>query len=292
MQQSIITDALLPIAIALIMFGMGLGLTKQDFSQLGRSPKPIAVGLFGQLVLLPLLALGIALSFNLSAELAIGLMILAACPGGTMSNVISQLARANIALSVSLTSVCTLICMVSTPWMIHSAILYFGAETPPNYSLGRTSAGLVIITLLPVLLGIFFRAKFLRIALSIEVYFRRFSLLFMLSMIVALVIKEWQLLLDSLEQVFLACIALNFISILIGALLGKSAQLSDRDSVTLGIEVGIQNATLAIFIAITFLQEPAYAITAGVYGLVMYLGPIPLILWAKYRLKNSVQACA
>ena len=115
-------DVFLPIALALIMFGMGLGLTKQDFTRLWLTPKPVLVGLFGQLILLPIIAFGICTWFELPPALAIGMMILAASPGGTMSNVLSQLAKANLALSVTLTSICTLVCVFTTPWLIHFSI--------------------------------------------------------------------------------------------------------------------------------------------------------------------------
>jgi BASS family bile acid:Na+ symporter len=121
MTDSILTQIILPLVLALIMFGMGLSLTKQDFLELGKEPKPIAIGLFGQLLILPLLAYAIAVFFDLSEHLAVGIMILAACPGGTSSNILSHLARANLALSVSLTAVTTLICVVTTPLIISFA---------------------------------------------------------------------------------------------------------------------------------------------------------------------------
>ena len=117
MEASIFTQVLLPVAIALIMFGMGLSLTIQDFTRLAKAPVSIGVGLLGQIILMPLLALGICLTFKLDAPIAVGLMILAACPGGTTSNVFSQLAKANLALSVSLTAISTFICVFSTPFI-------------------------------------------------------------------------------------------------------------------------------------------------------------------------------
>jgi len=286
MNASILTEVLLPLALALIMFGMGLSLTVQDFTRLWKTPLSIGVGLIGQILLMPLVALGICALFDLDAPLAVGLMILAACPGGTMSNVISQLARANLALSVSLTAISTFICVFSTPFIIQFAINNFAGESGVTFSLLNTAIGLFVVTLVPVMIGIGVRRYQEKWALSAEVFFRRFSLFFMILMIIALVIKERALLVSSFEQVFFACLALNLCSIIMGLLLAKTFRLNFIDSITLSIEVGIQNATLAILIAISFLDAPEYAISAGVYGLAMYLGPLLLVMWAKKERKK------
>lgn len=281
MQDSVLTQVLLPAILAVIMFGMGLSLTRADFSRLWQTPKPIFVGLVGQILLLPILAWGIAVLFNLPAELAIGLMILVACPGGTTSNVISQLARANLALSVSLTAVTTLICVFTTPWIIQFAIQQFAADQVQSFSLLNTSLGLMLLTLLPVILGIAFRARWEQRALAIEGIFRKISLLFMVALIIAIVIQEIDMLLASFDQIFWATLVLNFAAIATGVWLAKLTGLALPEKVTLGIEVGIQNASMAILIAITFLSNPAYATSAGVYGVTMYIGAVFLAVWAK-----------
>jgi len=287
MNASIFTEVLLPIALALIMFGMGLSLTVQDFTRLWKTPLSIGVGLLGQLVLMPLLALGICLAFDLDAPLAIGLMILAACPGGTMSNVFSQVAKANLALSVSLTAISTFVCVFSTPFIIQFAVNHFAGEQAVEFSLLKTSIGLFVVTLVPVVIGITCRRYFTDWSIKTEVFFRRFSLVFMIAMIVALAIKERALLVESFDDVFLACITLNFISVALGLLLAKTFNLSFIDAMTLAIEVGMQNATLALLIAISFLDSPEFAITGGMYGLFMYIGPGLLIFWAKSKRKQQ-----
>ncbi len=286
MNPSVFTEILLPLALALIMFGMGLSLTLQDFTRLWKTPLSIGVGLFGQILLMPLVALGICVLFDLDAPLAVGLMILAACPGGTTSNVFSQVARANLALSVSLTAISTFICVFSTPFLIQFAVSNFAGEQVVEFSILKTSIGLFVITLVPVALGIACRRYFTDWAMRTESFFRRFSLLFLIIMIVVLVIKERELLLSSFGQVFWACIALNVSSIVMGLLLAKTFSLSFIDAITLAIEVGIQNATLAIFIAVSFLDAPEFAVTGGMYGLAMYIGPALLIMWAKSKRKH------
>ncbi len=283
MNASIFTEVLLPLALAFIMFGMGLSLTKQDFTRLLKTPKPVVLGLFAQIILLPLAALAICLLFNLPAPLAIGLMVLSACPGGTTSNLISQLARANLALSVSLTALSTLICVFSTPFIIQYAVQSFAGNAAPEFSLLQTAIGLFVITLVPVLIGIIIRQFYQQWAIKVEVFFRRFSLVFMVAMIIGIVIKEREMLMNSFGDVFFACFALSIFTTLLGVFLAKLASLSTKDGITLGIEVGIQNATLAMLITISFLQSPEYAISAGIYGLTMYLSPLLLMLWAKRK---------
>jgi BASS family bile acid:Na+ symporter len=281
MTDSFLTQIIMPLVLALIMFGMGLSLTKQDFLELGKEPKPVAVGLFGQLLLLPLLAYGIAIFFELSEHLAVGIMILAACPGGTSSNILSQLARANLALSVSLTAVTTLICVVTTPLIIRFAIEAFNDTPTESFSLLSTTLGLIFITLIPVLIGILIRHKFSEFAIRSEALFRHLSTAFLIFMIVAITYQERESLVESFVLVSEAAFSLNLLAIGTGLLLGLIFRLDKRDAVTLGIEVGVQNSSMAILIAITFLGRPDYAIAAGVYGLAMYVGAGLLIFGAK-----------
>ncbi|MBG9995618.1 bile acid:sodium symporter family protein [Pseudoalteromonas sp. NZS127_1] len=290
MNASILTEVILPLALALIMFGMGLGLTTNDFTRLFKSPLAIVMGLIGQLVAMPLLALGLCYLLNLPTPIAIGLMILAACPGGTMSNVLSQLAKANLALSVSLTAASTAISIITTPFIIGFAMSQFAPADDATFSILITSLGLFFITLVPVAIGIWLRHFKSDFAIKAEPFFRRFSLFFMLMMIAALVIKERDLLVSSFNDVFWACIALNIGSMVVGWLIAKCSKLNLTDSLTLSIEVGIQNASLAILIAISFLNKPEYAVTGGVYGLAMFIGPLLLIGGLKLKNKRTARA--
>ena len=275
MTESFLTQYIAPLVLAFIMFGMGLSLTKQDFQQLWRAPLPIIVGLFGQLMLLPLLAYFLALVFELPSNLAIGIMILAACPGGTSSNIISQLARANLALSVSLTAISSLICVLTTPLIIQFAVSQFGQQEQQSFSLVSTTLGLIFITLIPVIIGITLRHYFA------EPFFRHLASSFLVLMILAIVIQEKATLASSFSAVFTSALTLNLVAILLGIGLGLIFRFSARDCVTLGIEVGVQNSAMAILIAITFLQRADYAVAPGVYGVTMYIGAFLLVFLAK-----------
>ena len=272
------------------MFGMGLSLTRDDFRELWREPKPVIIGLVGQLLLLPIIAYLVAIAFNLPEHLAIGLMILAACPGGTSSNIISHLARANLALSVSLTAVTTLVCVVTTPLIIKFAVNEFSDNSGESFSLLSTTLGLIFITLLPVLLGISLRHRYSARAIKVEPFFRRLATLFLIAMIIGITVQERNTLVASFSQVFTASLTLNLVAVATGLILGLLFKLVPRDSVTLGIEVGIQNASMAILIAVSFLNRPDFAVTAGVYGITMYIGAGLLVAMAKRFRKPDINS--
>jgi len=283
MQSTVFTAIFLPLVLASIMFGMGLSLQLKDFARLAKLPKPIFVGLFGQMLLLPALAFAIALAFNASAQIAIGMMLLAACPGGSTSNLLSHLAKANLALSISLTAITTVICVFTTPLLIAFSINYFSEGEPVEFSLLKTSLGLIVITLVPVALGMLTRHRFINIALRLEPIFRKLAIVFMLLLIVKISFDEREMLVEGFPDLYLFTIGLNLSATLLGMLLAKLFLLNHKDRITLGIEVGTQNATLAILIAVSFIQEPAYALIAGGYGLMMYLGAAGLVLYSRNK---------
>lgn len=281
MQESVFTSVLLPLVLALIMFGMGLSLQVADFVRLAKMPKLVITGLVGQLILLPLLAFGIAKLFNAPEYVAIGMMILAACPGGTTSNLFAHLAKANLALSISLTAITTVICVFSTPWIIAWSMDYFTNGNAIEFSLLNTSLGLIIITLVPVLIGMLVRYKSTSFASVAEPWFRRLSIVFMILLIIKISYDEIDMLISGFPDMYLLTISLNLLATALGVFLAKLFLFSKRDGVTLGIEIGTQNATLAILIAVTFINEPAYAIVGGTYGLMMYLGASLLLIYSK-----------
>lgn len=287
MQASVLTEVLLPLALAFVMFGMGLTLTLSDFARLLKAPKAVLTGFIGQIILLPMMALGLCFVFDLPDYIAVGVMVLAACPGGTTSNLISHVAKANLALSVSLTAISTIACVFSTPFIIQFALDYFVKENTPDFSIIQTVIGLVGISIVPVILGMTIRCFNSRFATKTESFFRQFSMYFMLLMIVGVLVSERNNLAASFERAFLVCLTLNLSSVLLGLGLAKLSNLAFKDSLTLAIEIGVQNAALAMLICITFLDAPDYAIAPGVYGVAMYIGPALLALWAKRKMRNK-----
>ncbi|WP_394129114.1 bile acid:sodium symporter family protein [Shewanella maritima] len=287
MSSSILTDLLLPLSLAIIMFGMGLTLTHLDFTRLWQTPKPILIGMLGQLLLLPLIAFALAVGLSLPVEVAIGLLILAACPGGTMSNLVSHLVKANLALSISLTAISSAICVFTAPLIIQFAVYYFAGQQAAEFSLLSVSLGLLLLTLIPILVGMLVRRYAREWAIRVEVWFRRFALIMMLFLIIGLVYQEWHTLQQHFMSLFGVCILLNGLAITVGWGLAKANGLTIQDGFTLAIEVGLQNSTMAMLISISLLQMPSYAISAGIYSIAMYVGVLGLITFNKVMNKSQ-----
>ncbi len=288
MQETVFTQFVLPGVLALIMFGMGLSLTASDFVRLFKMPKPVLIGIFGQLIALPFVALGLALVFSAPTEIAIGLMILAACPGGTTSNLISHIAKANLALSVSLTAITTMVCVFTTPLLIKYSIGFFSEEQSVSFSLLDASLGLLVISIVPILFGMLFRKGFSTIALKAEPWFRKLALVFMLLLIVIITYQERDMMSVAFPDVFLLAMGLNIGATAVGLFLAHVSNVSAKDGLTLGIEIGTQNASLAILIAVSFIKEPSFAIAAGVYGVTMYIVAFCLVALKRNSLKAKV----
>lgn len=288
MQDTIFTQVLLPAILGIIMFGMGLSLVKEDFVRIAKVPKSVAAGLFGQVILLPLFAFALVTAFSAPIEIAIGLMILAACPGGTTSNLISHIARANLALSVSLTAITTVICVITTPFLIKFSISHFTQSDTTEFSLIGISMKLVILLIVPISLGMLLRHFFSKVARRAEPFFRHFSTIFMLMLIGIIAYQEREMMQASFPDIFYITFSLNIGATIMGVLLAKAFSLSKKDGLTLGIEIGTQNASMAMLIAITFIENSAYSIAAGIYGVTMYLGAFLLVGYHKMTLPRAV----
>ncbi len=282
MADTALVNLALPMMLAIIMFGMGMTLTPQDFSRVVRQPRAALIALFGQFLVLPGLALVVATLMDLSPPMQVGLMLIAACPGGAMSNLICHLACGNVALSISLTAVSSLLTLITIPIVVGLSLAIFGGgEATIQMPVLQTILTLLGIVVVPVLMGMVVRGHAAAFAERSERHFSILSLAFMILLIIAIVLSERATLGSALVEVGPAVLLLNCLAVLAGLLLGLSANLPRRDVVTLCIEVGIQNSTLAILLALTVIGQASLAIPAGVYGLLMYASAFVLIAWAR-----------
>jgi BASS family bile acid:Na+ symporter len=279
MNPSILTEVFLPLSLAVIMFGMGLTLTWDDFRRILIYPKAVALGLVNQLLVLPAIAFWFCISFELPAELAVGLMILAACPGGATSNLIAHLAKGDTALSVTLTAISSLITVITIPIIVNFAIVYFipGGEQQPLNVLGTVMA-VLIITIVPVFIGMIVNKKRPSLALKLDRPFRIISIVFFVAIIVAALLKERANIAEYFSAVGPAALALNLATLALGYFSARFLGLGKKQSVTISIESGIQNGTLGITIAATLLVNSQMAIPSAIYGLLMFGTATVLIL--------------
>lgn len=249
-----------------------MSLTPADFARVAKTPRSALSVLSAQLLLLPLAGFSVAFLLDLPPALAVGLVLLASCPGGTTSNLFSYIARANVALSISLTAVAGAVTTVTIPLWVNGALAVFGRDHAEwQFPVLRTIATLFLFTLLPVFIGMTIRYWFPRFAQKSQAWVSRLSLGFILLLTVGLIYWERDMFMTFLPQIGMAVIVLNAAAVLAGWSFAYFARLNFADTSTSIIEVGIQNSAMAIVIATAIIQDPEIAMPASVYSASMYL---------------------
>lgn len=283
MEASFLTTIFLPLALFVIMLGMGLGLTVGDFRRVVQQPKGVAVGLVAQLALLPLVGLGLAHVFPLSPELAVGVVLLSACPGGPTSNLMTYLARGNVALSITLTALSSLATVFTIPLVVNVALGQFmDTATDLRLPLVATMVQIAVITLVPVSLGMVVHKLAPAVAARLERGVKWLSLAFLGLIIVGLLARERANVASFFVQVGWVTLTLLVVTMALGYGLARLLRLNHPSATAITVEVGIQNGTLAIAIASTpiFLNRPTMAIPAAIYALLMFLVGGIFAAWA------------
>lgn len=260
------------IALIIIMLGMGLSLVPRNFKQVLQSPAVIALGAVNQLVVLPLVAFVLLLIFPVSPEVAIGIMIVAACPGGATSNLITNLVKADTALSICLTVISSMVTIVTIPFIVNFALQYFSAAGVQTVQLDPvdTIKKIFIVIVVPVIVGMWLKYKFPNFAERMDKPVRVLSLVFISLVVLGIVYEQRANMLIYFQQAGLIALLLNLIVMAIAYFSVCSLIKSGRDAMTVAIESGIQNGGLALLIAVSLLNNPSYAVAAIVYSLVMF----------------------
>lgn len=274
---------ILAISLMIIMLGMGLSLVKNDFLRLFQHPKAILVGLLNQIILLPLIAFVLISLFGVGADIAIGVMILAACPGGPTSNLITYLAKGDAGLSISLTTANSLITIFTIPFVIDFALGHFlQANEMIQINKLQTIVQIFAIVIIPVSIGMWIKRARPAFANKMNKPVKIASGIVLILVIVGLVLKKKADLIPYLQQAGWTTLALNLATMAIGFITAKIARLNLRQSITISIESGIQNGTMAIAIAAGILMNDNYAIAPAVYSLIMFLtGGVIIAVGAK-----------
>ena len=282
MQSNLFTAVLLPLALAIVMLGMGLSLVPEDFKRITRYPKAVAVGTVCQVLLLPLIGALITLVVPMQPAIAVGLIVLAVCPGGPSSNLVTYLAKGDVALSVTLTAVSSIITVFTIPLFTNLALQYFlGKSAAIALPIGSTMLQIFLITLLPTAIGMVIRHQFPDTARRLEKQMSRFAVGLLALIIVLLLVREGSKLPGFVVQVGIGVVLLNLLAMLAGFLAGKLFRLSLAQQICIAIEVGIQNGTLAITITAGLLNNPDMAVPAAVYSLFMYVTGFGAILYGR-----------
>lgn len=270
METSLLTTVLLPLAIAIIMMGLGLSLTIDDFKRIVVYPKAVVIGLFCQMILLPILCFFIAKGFGLPPELAVGLMLLSAAPGGATANLYSHLAKGDVALNVSLTAVNSVLALFTLPFIVNFAIDYFMQTDQVVPMQFKKVIEVCSIVLLPVSIGMLMRSKATEFALKLEKPVKIMSALFLTLIIVLAVLKEKDNMSQYFQVVGVPALVFNILSMVIGYYIPRLFKLGEKQAIAIGMEIGIHNGTLAIYIALSVIGNSAMSIPPAIYSLLMF----------------------
>jgi bile acid:Na+ symporter, BASS family len=272
MQSSLLTAVFLPLALGVIMLGLGLSLKVDDFKRVVLFPKAALIGLGCQMVLLPAVCLGVAHAFALPPELAVGLMLLSASPGGATANLFSHLAKGDVALNITLTAVNSVLSLATMPFIVNFSLSHFlgaGRVIPLQFD---KVVQVFAIVLVPAAIGMLIHAKKPQAAAAMNKPVKILSAVFLILVIVAAVLKERSHVVDYFRQVGVAALVFNLASMALGYFLPLAARLPKKQAIAIGMEIGIHNGTLAIAIASapTLLNNSTMAIPPAIYSLVMF----------------------
>jgi len=277
----LIIDILLPISLVFIMFTLGLGLTILDFKNVFDEPKAFILGITNQMIILPLVAFFVIFIFALSGEIAVGMIILACCPGGVTSNMVTKLAKGDTALSISYTAVVSIITVITLPLIVGFSVQHFMGSNAPPISILSLGLIMFIITTIPVCLGLYVNMKYHNIANSFIPIANKISTLLFVIIVAGALASEWKTFINNLNILGPSIITLIIIMLLIGYNSAKWFNLNKSKAITIAIESGIQNATVGITIGNIILNQGTgisiLSLPSGVYGILMYMVCLPFI---------------
>tara|TARA_B000000532_G_scaffold100612_1_gene80645 strand:- start:2359 stop:3216 length:858 start_codon:yes stop_codon:yes gene_type:complete len=276
-----IIDIFLPVSLMFIMFTLGIGLTVENFKNIISQPKALILGLVNQMLLLPLIAFFILLIIKLPSEMAVGMMILACCPGGVTSNMLTKLAKGDTALSISFTAIVSIISVITLPIIVSFSMQYFLGSNAPSINILSLGMTMFCITTIPVGIGLFINTKYHDFSVSFSIISNKISTILFVIIIAGALTSEWEAFINNLNLLGPAIIALIFLMLFIGYYSASLFNLNKEKSITIAIESGIQNATVGITIGNLILNQNTglsiLSLPSGVYGILMYLVCLPVV---------------
>ena len=265
-----IAKTIAPVCLAIIMFGLGLGLTVADFTRLLKIPRDFIVGFFGQVILLPIVAFILIQIISLPPELALGTMIIAAAPGGVMSNILTKFANGDVALSISLTAVVSLISVITVPLIIYNSADFLGIEITKKISMVNIALKMFVAVTIPVIFGMIVRALMTDYIVSKTLLVQRLSLILFLVIFTAIWVEEWNRIVSFLARAGLIALILNLTMIFLGYYLAKYLASGVEQRKCISLECGLQNGTLAVFVGTQLFDNVVFMVPTAAYALIMF----------------------
>lgn len=294
--MNIFVTVFLPMTLFVIMFSLGLSLTIHDFSRIVTHPKAFALGLFSQMIMLPAIGFLIASSFGLTPELALGLVILSLCPGGATANLLTQIAHGDVALSISVTSVSTLLAVVTMPLMVKVMAGHFLGVEASHVNVTALGLSMLALTALPVCGAMAIRHFAQRFAVAIERTVSRVALALVVVVIGIVLVQNWGMFIDNLPILGPSVLTLNALLLLGGVTLARIFSLSEGQATAIALETGIKNAALGVTVGSLIVDHGGevspISVPSGVYGITMYAMCLAFTLWRRGRAAPTRAAAA
>ena len=273
-----IAKQIAPLSLAVIMFGLGLGLTVNDFKRVISFPRDFIVGFFGQVILLPIIAILLIQIIPMPLEIALGVMIIAAAPGGVTSNILTKFANGDVALSVSLTAVVSLISVITVPLIVYNSAHFIGIDIVREISMINIAVKMFFVVTVPVIFGMIVRSFMTNFIISKTLLIQRLSVILFLIVFISIWVEEWDRIISFLNRAGLVAFILNMTMIFVGYYMAKylASGLSQRKCISL--ECGLQNGTLAVFVATQLFDDIVFMVPTAAYALIMFVTSIIFVL--------------
>ena len=273
-----ITKTVAPVCLALIMFSLGLGLSLSDFKRVMTTPRDFLVGFFGQVIILPIIAFILIHIVSISPEIALGLMVVAAAPGGVTSNILTKFANGDVALSVTLTAIVSLISIITLPFIVFNSANFLGFEITKEISIINIAVKMFFVVTVPVIFGMIFRNLMKDFVSTKTLLIERLSLILFLIVFISVWVEEWDRILSYITSAGLVAFILNMTMILIGYYMAKFLASGLEQRKCISLECGLQNGTLAIFVITQLFDDIAFMVPTAAYALIMFVTSIIFVL--------------
>ena len=273
-----IAKTIAPVCLAIIMFGLGLGLTTSDFTRLLKTPRDFFVGFLSQVILLPVIAFGLILIIPMPIEIAMGVMIIAAAPGGVTSNVLTKFANGDVALSVSLTAVVSLLAIFIVPLIVFNSANFIGVEITKEISMKSIAVKMFFVVTVPVLFGMIVRSLMTDFIISKTLIIQRLSIILFLIVFISIWVEEWDRIVSFITRAGLVTGILNLVMIFVGYYVAKMFASGVAQRKCISLECGLQNGTLAVVVATQLFDEMVFMVPTAAYALIMFVTSIFFVL--------------
>ena len=273
-----IAKTIAPVCLAIIMFGLGLGLTVADFKRVITIPRDFIVGFFGQVIILPIIAFILIHLISMPPEIALGVMVIAAAPGGVTSNILTKFANGDVALSVTLTAVVSLISVITVPLIVYNSASFLGFEITKEISMINIAAKMFFVVTVPVILGMIVRSLMTDFIVSKTLLVQRLSVILFLIVFISIWVEEWDRIISFITRAGLVAFILNITMIFIGYYMAKFLASGLEQRKCISLECGLQNGTLAVFVATQLWDDIVFMVPTAAYALIMFVTSIIFVL--------------